>query len=56
MLREFFRNQRGNLIEVVISMVILGALSYGFWMSWNSTMASTGENMKNKIESDDWLE
>lgn len=55
LLRNFIRNRQGTLLQVLIGMVIMGALSYTFWSSWEKNMTDAGASLKTKIESDSWL-
>lgn len=55
LLKSFFVNRRGHLIQVMIAVIILGALSYSFWTGWSTSMATAGEGIKIKIQADDWL-
>lgn len=52
----FFKTKKGNLIEGIIALTLMGILSFGFWAAWNSTMTSAGDAMKTKIETDSWLD
>ena len=55
MLRRFVLTTRGSLLEAMFGIILLGALSYAFWFSWNGTMNRAGEGLKAKIESESWL-
>ena len=55
MLRKFWQNRRANLVEAMIGIILMGAISYGFWTAFNTTMSSAGDTLKTKVESDDWL-
>lgn len=56
LLLRFFTNYRGHLIQVIIAVIILGALSYSFWTEWSTSMRTAGEGIKTKIQADNWLE
>lgn len=56
MLRSFYQCSKGNLIEGIIGIILLGTLSYGFWTVWNNNLHEAGDKLKNRIESDCWLD
>lgn len=56
LLNAFLANRRGSLIQVIIAVIILGALSYSFWTEWSTSMRTAGEGIKTKIQADHWLE
>ena len=55
MIKEYFKNRRGNLIQYLVAVVVLGALSYAFWTNWEVSIKAAGVNLRQRIEADDWL-
>lgn len=43
------------MVEVLIAIIIMGSLSYCFWLKWQVNMDTAGMKLKNKIESEQWL-
>jgi len=52
---RFFKNRSGNLVQFLVAVAILGALSYNFWANWAVSIKAAGVNLKQRIEADDWL-
>lgn len=55
LIKAFFNDRRGTLLQVMVGLVIMGVISYAFWNSWETSMTNTGASLKTKIESDSWL-
>ncbi|MCR4442777.1 MAG: hypothetical protein QHH10_10950 [Peptococcaceae bacterium] len=53
--QSFFSSLKGNMIQVLLAIVIMGALSYAFWNSWQDGIKNAGSSIRLKIETDDWL-
>lgn len=51
----FVAGEKGSLLQVIITIIIVGALSYNFWTGWRDVMYGTGAVMKERLESDQWL-
>lgn len=49
----FFQNKKGQLLQVVIAVLIVGSLSYKFWNDWGIKMLSAGRHIKETIEQDE---
>ncbi len=54
-INRFFKTRRGNLVQFLVAVVLLGALSYAFWSNWGQSIKAAGITLKQKIEADDWL-
>lgn len=54
-LRSFGQRRKGQLLQVMIALAVIGALSYSFWNRWETNMTTAGQQLKAKIESDNWL-
>lgn len=54
-LLRFWQNRQGAILQVCIGLIIMGALSYTFWHSWESQMTEAGTSLKSRIETDSWL-
>ena len=55
MINRFLKNKSGNLVQFLVAVVILGALSYTFWANWEVSIKAAGVDLKQKIEADVWL-
>ncbi|MDX9872804.1 MAG: hypothetical protein RBT41_10345 [Clostridia bacterium] len=53
--RNFWEDRQGAILQVFIGLIVMGALSYGFWHNWESKMTEAGASLKNRIETDSWL-
>lgn len=53
---DFFRDRKGHLLQVMIALCVMGALSYHFWADWQVNMTSVGTSTKTRIETDSWLQ
>lgn len=54
MLKKFLINTQGNLIEVMIALVIMGALSFSFWSQWKDSMVNAGAELRTRMDRNNW--
>lgn len=55
LVRRFFHSGRGNLLQVIIAVIVVGALSYHFWTGWGNNMSDAGTLIKTRLEKEQWL-
>jgi len=55
LLRAFFGSRNGNLVQFLVALVLLGALSFAFWSGWRQSIEGAGAGLRQKIEADEWL-
>lgn len=54
-IKLFFTEKRGSLLQVLIAIVVVGTLSYHFWTDWGKGMYSAGAVIRERLESEQWL-
>lgn len=55
LVKLFVIEKRGSLLQVIIAVIVVGALSYHFWTDWGTGMYNAGAVIRERLESDQWL-
>lgn len=55
LVKMFFVQNKGSLLQVIIAFIIVGTMSYHFWTEWGSSMYNAGSVIKDRLESEHWL-